>query len=109
MEEYFWFIMAMFLIASIIFFAIYVIIDIIKEKNYYKYCKEKIKIGDRYKEVQVYSRNPFDNPPEARWVKIVDIKDNQVGETWVKYLVEGRSVPSTEPFEEFCNNFVIED
>ena len=83
MVEYVWITMAVLLIASIIFFVIYVVIDVIKEKNYYKYCKDKIKIGDRYKEIQVYSRNPFDNPPEARWVKIVDIKDNQVGETWV--------------------------
>lgn len=108
--EYFWIgAMAVLLIASIIYSAIYVTIDIIKERNYYKYCKNKIKIGDRYKEIPVYSRNPFDNPPNDRWVEIVDIKDNEMGETWIKYLVDGRSVPSMEPFEEFCDNFEIED
>ena len=107
--EYLWITVALLLIGTTMSLIIYVIIDIIKVKNYYKYCKEKIKIGDRYKEIQVYSRNPFDNPLEDRWVKIVDIKDNQVGETWVKYLVDGRNVPSTELFEEFCDNFEIED
>lgn len=109
MEEYLWITMALLLIGTIMYFAIYVAIDEIKEKNYYKYCKDKIKIGDRYKEIQVYSENPFDEPPKDRWVKIVDIKDNEMGETWVKYLVDGRNVPSTEPFEEFCDNFEIED
>ena len=104
--EIFWIAMTVLLIASI---TIYVIIDINKEINYYKYRKDKIKIGDRYKEIQVYSKNPFDNPPKDRWGKIMDIKDNKMGETWVKYLVEGRTVPLTEPFEEFCKKFEIKD
>lgn len=107
--EYLWITMALLLIGTIMYFAIYVAIDEIKEKKYYKYCKDKIKIGDRYKEIQVYSKNPFDNPPKDRWVIIVDIKDNEMGETWIKYLADCRNVPSTEPFEEFCNNFEIED
>lgn len=104
--EYFW--ITMLLIASVIFFVTYVIINIIKEKKYYKYCKNKIKIGDKFKEIPVYSRNPFDNPPKDIWVKIVDIKDNEMGETWIKYLVDGRSVPSMVPFDDFCDNFEIE-
>ena len=104
-----WITIMVLLIASTIFFATYVIIDIIKEKNYYKYCKDKIKIGERYKEIQVYSKNPFDNPPKDKWVKIVDIKDNEMGETWIKYLVDGWVSPSASKFEEFCNNFEIED
>lgn len=109
MVEYFWITMAVLLIAFVIVLVIYVSIDEIKKKNYYKYCKDKIKIGDRYKEKQIYSKNPFEDPPKDRWTKIVDIKDNKMGETWVKYLPDGWSVPSIKPFEEFCDNFEIEE
>lgn len=91
---------------------IYCIISDIHHKNdikkAMKNCKNKMQIGDRYKQIIPYDDNPFNEPLDI-WITILDIKDNDKGETWVKYMVDGWVSPSVSKFEHIFNWYEMEE
>ena len=90
-----------------------IISDIHREndiKKAMKNCKNKMQIGDRYKQIipyDPYYDNPFNEPLDI-WITILDIKDNDKGETWVKYMVDGWVSPSVSKFEHIFNWYEME-
>lgn len=87
--------------ASLVIIAHCIISDIRHEndiKKAMRNCRNKMQIGDRYKQIIPYDENPFNEHLDI-WITILDIKDNDRGETWVKYMVDGWVSPSVAKFE----------
>ena len=77
-------------------------------KKAMKKCKDKMQIGDRYKQIIPYDDNPFNEHLDI-WMTILDIKDNDKGETWVKYMVDGWVSPSVSKFEHIFNWYKMDE